>query len=70
MRQTWWELGDKGGVFVYSVHVSDYYIDEGCCQMFIGEPNCLNECLKIIANESIYEFTRDLFSCADAKVIS
>ena len=43
---------------------SDFYIDEGCCQMFNTEPNCLDQCLKIIKNESIFEFTRDLFACA------
>ena len=32
--------------------------------MFIEEPNCLDQCLKIIKNESIFEFTRDLFACA------
>ncbi|KAL5251470.1 hypothetical protein ACHWQZ_G016988 [Mnemiopsis leidyi] len=48
----------------FSYSSANFYIDEGCCQMFISEPNCLDQCLRVIRNESIFEFTRDLFSCA------
>jgi len=51
----------------FAFNSANYYIDEGCCQMFIEEPNCVDQCMRVIANESITEFTRDLFSCAPVR---